>query len=469
MAMILCVDDEPTVCAVVRHALQRLGHSCRAVASVEEALRAVVESPFDLILADYQMPGQTGLDLVRLLAAEGHRIPVILMTGYSSVEHAVESIKGGAVDYLTKPVTPAVLEIAVTQALEFVRLRRENERFRRELLRVRSSRALIGASEAWQQLMEIVDSVAATRATVLIEGESGTGKELAARALHDRSGRVDGPFVSVNCAALPEGLVESALFGHEKGAFTGATVRTAGAFERAHNGTLLLDEISEMRIDLQAKLLRVIQEQEFERVGGGQVVKVDVRLIATTNRDLRREVDAGRFRQDLFYRLDVVRIRMPPLRDRPDDIPPLAQYFLQRATEHLGIEAPILPPETLAYLQSYSWPGNVRELSNAVERAVILSRSRELLPAAFQGHLEDRRLEAAERVVAQRAGPVPGTAFGPSEADDAPFDLDTLERRAIVRALQATGGHRAKAARLLGISERTLRNKLKLPAPPRAS
>ncbi len=425
----------------------------------------MAESPFDLIVADYQMPEQTGLDLVRLLAAQGYRIPVILMTGYSSVEHAVASIKGGAVDYLTKPVTPEMLEIAVTQALEFVRLRRENERFRRELLRVRSSRALIGISQPWRQLMEIVDSVAPTRATVLVEGESGTGKELIARALHDRSGRADGPFVSLNCAALPEGLVESALFGHEKGAFTGATVRTAGAFERAHGGTLLLDEISEMRLDLQAKLLRVIQEQEFERVGGGRTIKVDVRLVATTNRDLRREVAAGRFRQDLFYRLDVVRVRSPALRDRPDDIPPLTQYFLKRATEHLGIEPPILPPETLAHLQGYHWPGNVRELSNAVERAIILSRGRELLPASFSSHLEDRTYDPVRRQV---PGP-PGAMPAPDEGVEGSFDLDSLERRAIARALEATGGHRSKAARLLGISERTLRNKLKLPVPPRAS
>ena len=342
--MILCVDDEPAIGAVVGYALQRLGHECRTATSVEQALRAVARSPFDLVLADYQMPGQTGLDLVRLLAAEGYRIPVILMTGYSSVEHAVVSIKSGAIDYLTKPVTPEALEIAVTQALEVVRLRRENESFRRELLKVRSSRVLIGESEPWRRVMEIVDAVAPTRATVLLEGASGTGKELVARALHDRSPRGDGPYVSVNCAALPEGLVESALFGHEKGTFTGATVRTAGAFERAHGGTLLLDEISEMRLDLQSKLLRVIQEQEFERVGGAQMVKVDVRLIATTNRQLKAQVEAGLFRADLYYRLNVVSIRTPSLRDRVEDIPRLTQHFLHRSAQHLGLDPPVLPP-----------------------------------------------------------------------------------------------------------------------------
>ncbi|HKT60392.1 MAG TPA: sigma-54 dependent transcriptional regulator [Gemmatimonadales bacterium] len=459
MAMILCVDDEPAIGMVVEHALQRLGHRCRTVVSVEEALRAVAHSPFDLILADYQMPGQTGLDLVRLLAAEGYRMPVIIMTGYSSVEHAVVSIKSGAIDYLTKPVTPEALEIAVTQALEVVRLRRQNESFRRELLKMRSSRALIGESEPWRRLMETVDAVAPTRATVLLEGESGTGKELIARALHDRSPRADDPFVSVNCAALPEGLVESALFGHEKGAFTGATVRTAGAFERAHGGTLLLDEISEMRLDLQAKLLRVIQEQEFERVGGAQMVKVDVRLVATTNRDLKAEVDLGRFRADLYYRLNVVRIRTPALRQRVEDIPRLAQFFVHRSAEHLGLEPPVLPPESLAVLQDYHWPGNVRELANAVERAVVLARGGELLPSAFQ-HLDAAQTEPA--APAPKVSPAPNTL-------DGPFDLETLERAAIQRALQATGGNRVRAAKLLGISERTLRNKLKIQHPPQAS
>jgi DNA-binding NtrC family response regulator len=465
MAMILCVDDEPAMGVIIGHALQRLGHECRAVASVDDALRAVARSPFDLILADFQMPGQTGLDLVRLLAADGYRIPVILMTGHSSVEHAVVSIKSGAIDYLTKPVTPEALEIAVAQALEVVRLRRENESFRRELLKVRSSRALIGESAPWRRVMEIVDAVAPTRATVLLEGESGTGKELVARALHDRSPRGDGPYVSVNCAALPEGLVESALFGHEKGAFTGATVRTAGAFERAHGGTLLLDEISEMRLDLQSKLLRVVQEQEFERVGGAQMVKVDVRLIATTNRDLKEEVEAGRFRADLYYRLNVVRVRTPALRERAEDIPRLAQHFLQRSAEHLGLDPPALPPETLTFLQACPWPGNVRELSNMIERAVILSRGGALLPSAFHGSLE---LSSPERPL-PAVGDSPAVAPPPGPDADSPFDLDSLERRAILRALEATGGNRVRAAKLLGISERTLRNKLKTKAPPLAS
>ncbi|HEY7636546.1 MAG TPA: sigma-54 dependent transcriptional regulator [Gemmatimonadales bacterium] len=462
MAMILCVDDEPAVGVILEHALTQMGHRCLIVPSVEEAMAAVGRSPFDLILADYRMPRRTGLDLLSLLEAEGHRIPVIIMTGYSSIEHAVISIKSGAIDYLTKPVTPEALEIAVGQALEVVRLRRENESFRRELQKVRSSRMLVGESEPFRRVMDVIDAVAPTRATVLLEGESGTGKELFARAIHDRSPRHAAPFITVNCAALPEGLVESVLFGHEKGAFTGATVRTAGAFERAHSGTLLLDEVSEMRLDLQAKLLRVIQEQEFERVGGAQPVKVDVRLIATTNRDLKVEADAGRFRSDLYYRLKVVPIRTPSLRERSEDIPRLVHFFVQRSSEHLGMPAPPLAPETMELLQSYRWPGNVRELANAVERAVILSRGQVLRPAAFLGHFDDAQPEATYRGerVKQDLGPQP-TSEPAILAPESSFDLEELEGRAIQRALAATGGNRVRAAKLLGISERTLRNKLK--------
>jgi DNA-binding NtrC family response regulator len=301
--------------------------------------------------------------------------------------------------------------------------------------------------------METIATVAPTKATVLLEGESGTGKELFARAIHDQSTRHDAAFVSINCAAMPEGLVESALFGHEKGAFTGATARTAGAFERAHGGTLLLDEVSEMRLDLQSKLLRVLQEHEFERVGGHQAIRVDVRLIATTNRDLKAEADAGRFRSDLYYRLNVLPIRTPPLRERKEDIPLLVQHFARRAAEEIGVTVTGVGPEVIDLLLHHSWPGNVRELGNAVERAVILARGGVLQPEAFQGILEAVLSRPAP------AGP-PAVAMTPSPAGPDAFNLDQLEHQAILRALTATGGHRTRAARLLGISERTLRNKL---------
>jgi DNA-binding NtrC family response regulator len=464
MATILCVDDEPATGVVLEHHLTKIGHRPLLAASVEEALKTIARTPVDLIIADYRMPKATGLDLLGVLEKEGYQVPVIIMTGYSSIEHAVISIKSGAIDYLTKPIRPETLEIAVTQALEVMRLRRENEQFRREINKFRSTRSLIGESTPFRRVMETIATVAPTKATVLLEGESGTGKELFARASHDQSPRHDSPFISINCAAMPEGLVESALFGHEKGAFTGATMRTAGAFERAHGGTLLLDEISEMRLDLQSKLLRVIQEHEFERVGGHQAIRVDVRLIATTNRDLKAEADAGRFRNDLFYRLNVVPIRTPPLRDRKDDVPVLVQHFARRAGEEIGVSVTGVAPDTIELLLRHSWPGNVRELANVVERAVILSRGGVLRPEAFQGIIE---------AVVPRPTPPPtvgavtaaAAASGTLVADAAPepFDLDELERMAIGRALVATGGNRTRAAKLLGISERTLRNKLNGP------
>ncbi len=268
-----------------------------------------------------------------------------MLTGYGSIEHAVSAIKAGAIDYITKPVRPEQLELAVNQALEVVRLRRENERLRREVIEFRNERQIIGNSAAIRRVLQTVATAAPTRATVLLEGESGTGKELFARTIHAQSDRRDGPFIQLNCAALPEGLVESALFGHEKGAFTGAIRRVEGAFERAHGGTLLLDEISEMRLDLQAKLLRVLQEQEFERVGGSTAIKVDVRIVATTNRDLAAFAASGNFRQDLYYRLGVIPVRLPPLRERKEDIPLLSTGSRRTTAQEIGKEITGISPE----------------------------------------------------------------------------------------------------------------------------
>jgi DNA-binding NtrC family response regulator len=453
-ASILCIDDEPAVGVILEHTLTRAGHRPMLVTSVDEAMRVVARTPVDLVIADYRMPGLTGLDLLAQLQKERYKIQVIIMTGYSSIEHAVASIKAGAIDYLTKPIQAETLEIAVRQALEVARLRRENETFRREIVKIRGRRALIGDSEAFRHAMEVVSTVATSRATVLLHGESGTGKELFARAIHAQSPRADEPFITVNCAALPEGLVESALFGHERGAFTGATARSAGAFERAHGGTPLLDEISEMRLDLQSKLLRVIQEQEFERVGGHQPIQVDVRLIATTTRDLKSEVDAGRFRGDLYYRLNVVPIHTPSLRERLDDIPRLVHHFVTRATELHGGTSPTIAPETLEILPRYAWPGNVRELANAVERAVILCRGNVLQPTDFDQQIRDAAAHPGRPAI------VPNKPDGGRSIE---YNLDAIERLAIERALAATGGNRTRAARLLGISERTLRNKLNSP------
>jgi DNA-binding NtrC family response regulator len=448
MSNILCIDDEPSVGVVLEHHLSEIGHQPTLARSVDEGLRAVREGEFDLIISDYRMPNATGLDLLELLRQQGYDIPVIIMTGYSSIEHAVLSIRHGAVDYLTKPLRQEALRIAVNNAIEVARLRRENETYRREISTLRGQRVIVGESRALRAVLETLGMVAPTRATVLLEGESGTGKELFARALHAQSPRKDQPFITVNCAALPEGLVESTLFGHERGAFTGATQRQAGAFERAHRGTLLLDEISEMRLDLQSKLLRAIQEQEFERVGGSQTVRVDVRLVATTNRDLLAEVAAGRFRQDLYYRLAVVPVKSPPLRDRLEDLPLLVQHFVDQAALELGVKAPIVRPEALEGVRQRPWPGNVRELANAVERAVLLSRGAPL---------------GAEAFLLPGAPAAGGAAADPAADAAGTLNLRELERLTITRALATTSGHRQRAAELLGISERTLRNKLNGP------
>jgi DNA-binding NtrC family response regulator len=464
MATILCVDDENTIRVVLEHALTDLGHEPLLADSVDDAIRTLAEANVDLVLADYRMPGGTGLDLLAQCRQKGYDVPVIMMTAYSSIEHAVTSLKQGAVDYLTKPIQVGTLEIAIDQALELARLRRENQAFRSELASIRIARKIIGDSPQLREVLETIRMIAPTRATVMLQGESGTGKELLARAVHDQSPRCEKSFVSLNCAAIPEGLVESALFGHEKGAFTGATARAPGAFERADDSTLLLDEISEMRLDLQSRLLRVIQEQEFERVGGQRSISVDVRIIATTNRDLRAEVAAGRFREDLFYRLNVVPIQAPPLRERTGDIAQLVHHFVQRAASELGLSVPAVAPEAMVLLQSHLWPGNVRELENMMHRAVILSREGQIGSKVVHGFLSEET---------GRSGPV-----GPCTTDTASdgtaraggsvetVNLKELEQIAIQRALAQTQGNRTRAAQLLGVSERTLRNKLNRPRQP---
>lgn len=463
MATILYVDDDPTIGLLLEDTLHRAGHHAVGARSVPQALQALSHGDVELIISDFKMPGMTGLELLAHLREEGYDVPLIMVTGYASIEHAVQAIKAGAADYITKPVRPEHLEHAVTKALQVARLRKENDVLRQEVLALRNERQIIGESAVMRRLLQTIATAAPTRATVLLQGESGTGKELVARAIHDRSDRADGPFIKLNCAALPEGLVESALFGHERGAFTGAFKRVAGAFERANAGTLLLDEISEMRLDLQAKLLRVLQEQEFERVGGASPIKVDVRIIATTNRDLAAEAEAGRFRRDLFFRLSVIPISIPALRERVDDIPLLAYRFAAQTSQDTKKEFAGISPEALALLQRHDWPGNVRELQHAIERAVILASGPMLQP----GHFDGQRVGIGPLANMRDAvSPQSNSSSRNGHSPDAPtvvlssFDLNEAESKLITRALEATEGNRTRAAELLGLSVRALRNKL---------
>lgn len=448
------MDDDPGVLLATEEILENAGYEVVGVRNAEAALSVLARGGIDLVVADYRLPGASGLEMIEQMKEDGLEVPVVVVTGYASIDHAVTTIKAGAIDYLTKPIRPGQLEIVVSQALELVRLRRQNQALRGTVSKLRARQAIVGSAPAFRRVLETIETAAPTRAAVLLLGESGTGKELLARMLHDLSGRCDEAFVSLNCAAMPENLVESILFGHEKGAFTGALRRTIGAFERADHGTLLLDEVSEMQMDLQAKLLRALQEQEFERVGGASPIRVDVRVIATSNRDLRADVDLGRFRADLFYRLSVLPIRVPPLRERREDLPALASYFATRVAGELNRPTPVLTPDALEKLARYPWPGNVRELAHAMERAVIFSAD---------GHL------TAEAIVLgdEDAGRAPPRETGAGRSEGAlvlqSLKVAEAEEALIVEALARTEGNRTQAAKLLGVSVRTLRTKLNRP------
>jgi len=452
VAQILCLDDDSRSNAVLAAYLEELGHTSILTGTVTAALQHLTTHPVDLVITDFAMPQLTGLDVLRLLRERQFDIPVIILTAYANIEHAVGAIKLGAVNYLPKPLDIAALEGAVSQAVELYQLRREVQHLRAHGSRGAPERPLLGDSAPMRQVARTIAAVAPTKATVLVQGESGTGKELVARALHEQSDRSQKPFIRLNCAAIPDGLIESALFGHEQGAFTGAFKQAVGAFERANGGTLLLDEISEMRLDLQAKLLRVLQEFEFERVGGHRTLSADVRVVATTNRDLHTEAQQGRFRLDLFYRLNVVSITLPPLRQRLADVPTLAMQFLLQSARANNKPVEGIDRLAMARLQAHHWPGNVRELQHAVERAVILA----------QGPMLGLELFPDVPTAGEPAGhhaPIAYDPWAPVVTLDS-FDLDIAEKRCIESALAATNGNRSAAARLLGVDIRTLRRKL---------
>jgi DNA-binding NtrC family response regulator len=442
---IIVLEDD----LVVRKALEQQLRARRCDVAAAGTLAAAQEllgrDNWDLMFVDVRLPDGEGTDLLRQLQARPQKPLVVMMTGFGSVESAVTCMRDGAFDYLIKPFSADQIEVTLQKAAEFTRLVKVNQ-FLSHDEDEESGCELLGRSPAMEQLRALIRKVARTQATVLIQGESGTGKELVARALYRQSPRADAPFIKVNCAAIPENLIESEFFGHEKGAFTGALNKREGRFELAHGGTILLDEVSEISPQVQAKLLRVLQEREFERVGGNRTLKVDVRVIATTNRNLEHSVERKEFRQDLFFRLNVVPLRVPPLRERGDDVSFLAEQFLQRFARKHGIRVAGLSAGCAAALQAHRWPGNVRELQNVIERAVILCADGEELQAAHLG-------------LVSRAGEEPAAgAAADNTAELAP--LAEIEKRHILRVLEHCEGNRTHAARHLGISIRTLRNKL---------
>jgi DNA-binding NtrC family response regulator len=439
---ILIVDDEPRMATVVAAALARDGYECETCASASAALATVETRGADVVVTDLRMPETDGLGLLRQLHATRPALPVILLTAHASVASAVAAMRDGAFDYVAKPFDNDELRAVVGRALELTRLERENRWLRQELAGRYAPDAIVAESARSQALLDLVRRVAPSRATVLIQGESGTGKELVARLLHYWSDRVGRPFVAVNCKAFAEGVLESELFGHEKGAFTGAAAARAGCFERAAGGTLFLDEIGEVGGDFQAKLLRVLQEGEVLRVGGAEPRPIDVRVVGATNRALRDEVAAGRFREDLFFRLNVIPVQLAPLRERREDILPLARRFLERYGREAG-RTLTLGAEAEAALLGHGWPGNVRELENAIERAVVLSRGSEVTP-------EDLLLEH----LGTPAAPTPS-------AGTLQESLDTAAAARIRAALDAAGGNRGEAARALGIERTTLYRMMK--------
>ena len=454
--LVLIVDDEKSNRESLGKIFEREGFRVELAASGAEALDVLRREQVPVVVTDLMMPGMGGEALLRAVKALSPETEVVLMTAYGTVETAVAAMKEGAYDFITKPLKRHAVVKSVRQALEKASLVAENRALRAQLaeLAPASAGGLVGAAPAFRAVLDTLRQAAPTSATVLIGGESGTGKELAARLVHDLSPRAARPFVPINCAAIPEGLLESELFGHEKGAFTGAVSRREGRFERADGGTLFLDEVGEMPPAVQVKLLRFLQDGVLERVGGGEPVRLDVRVVAATNKDLAAEARAGRFREDLFYRLDVVAVRLPPLRERGEDVPLLAMTFLRRLADANGKRLSGFTPAALAALERYGWPGNVRELLHAIERAVILTRG-EVIDV---GDLP----EAIRLAAGPPAGAPGAVATGPGGAISIPLGtpMEEIERLVIRRTLEQTRGDKTLAAQILGIAARTIYRKL---------
>lgn len=440
---ILIVDDEKNTREGLARALKRQ-YRVFTAESAETALSVLSEETVDLMLSDIRMPGEDGLSLLKTVRQRYPSVLCILLTAYGSIETSVEAMKSGAYDFLTKPVNLDQLDIKLDQALKTRKLESENRELRKRLDDRYGFENIIGTSEPMQALFDTIRQVSPTQANVLIQGASGTGKELVARAIHRLSTRSDGPFVAVHCAALSATLLESELFGHEKGAFTGAIAQSKGRFELANGGTLFLDEISEIDLSIQVKLLRVLETRTFERVGGEKTLSTDIRVVAATNRNLKEYVEAGKFREDLYYRLNIVDIRLPPLSERKSDIPLLCAHFIKDFSQKNNREITGIEPAAMALLQAYPWPGNVRELRNIIERMIVLSHGSLLTVMDVPANIRDDAQKAAE------------AAGEPNRTES----LAQTEKRKILSALEAAGGNRSRAAVALGISRRTLHRKL---------
>ncbi len=445
-ARILIVDDDPLVPRTLRILLRKHGHDVDAAENADEAFRQMESESYDLVISDINMPGMDGFDVLKRVKESWPGTEVILVTGYGTIENAVRGMKEGAFDYVTKPVLDDEMVIVVDRALEKGRLKSENRDLKAKLANVQGSTGepALGRDPAFVKIFETVEAVAPTRATVLVTGESGTGKSMVARKIHETSGRKDEPFVEINCGALPESLLESELFGHAKGAFTGATSDRAGRFLAANGGTLFLDEIGTASPALQVRLLRVIQERTFEPVGSEETITVDVRLILATNEDLAKKVEDGSFRRDLFYRISVVPVHLPALRDRLGDIPLLATHFLRRFSEENGKAVSHIDDNAMTILQAHNWPGNIRELENVVERGVILAQGDALSPR-----------DLPPEMTSSAAAPAPGQTLPLRKA------LEIPEREIIERTLRSHGWNRQETAAALMINRTTLFNKMR--------
>jgi two-component system response regulator HydG len=445
---LLIVDDDPGHLATLKTITKSWGYAVETADDGDVAVELIKSKPVDLVLTDVRMARMSGMELLVRIKRYNPSIPVIVMTAYSSVESAVEALKAGAYDYLIKPLDFEVLKLTIERACEHAGLKAENLLLKQQLHADPGPGHIIGNSRAMKELLEMLAMTAPSEATVLLTGESGTGKELIAHSLHHSSQRKDQPLVVINCAAITETLLESELFGHEKGAFTGADKQREGRFMQANHGTIFLDEIGETSPTMQAKLLRVLQQKEIQRVGGDEVIAVDVRIVAATNRDLEVEVAQGRFREDLFYRLNVLPMLVPPLRERQDDIPLLAHHFMEHYARKNRKPVKGFSPLAMEMLVRYNWPGNVRELENAVERAVILLAGE---------HITDKQLPM--NIV--KKFPVEERSLRPAAAAaDGTRSLDEIEKEAIVTTLKATDGNKSETARRLGITRKTLHNKL---------